>query len=112
MNEHAKVPTAHSIELGALVEVNLDYCDEHKLRLFVQGHTRDFDGHPIYALTHKYELVGKLLDSNAQDKTPTKRMSQFDKGAIINGFPAHCLIVIESAYSIQSRIKRESSYHG
>ena len=40
----------HTIPLGTLVEVDLDYSDNHGIRLFVVMHTRDCDGSPMYAL--------------------------------------------------------------
>lgn len=41
---------AHTIPLGTLVEVDLDYSDHHGIRMFVVMHTRDCDGSPLYAL--------------------------------------------------------------
>jgi len=47
----------HSIPLFTLVEL---VCDDHEngLRFFVQNHSRDCDGTPLYDLTTDTKLVG------------------------------------------------------
>jgi len=40
----------HRIPIGTLVEVNIPYCSQHGIRMFVCEHTRDCDGTPMYAL--------------------------------------------------------------
>lgn len=42
---------SHTIPLGTLVEVDLDYSEEHGVRGFVVEHTRDCDGEPMYAIS-------------------------------------------------------------
>lgn len=36
----------HVIPIGTLVEINIDYIDEHKMRMYVIDHQRDCDGTP------------------------------------------------------------------
>lgn len=41
----------HTIPLGTLVEVTLDYSEQFGVRGFVVEHTRDCDGEPLYAIS-------------------------------------------------------------
>ena len=49
----------HSIAIGTLVEVNIDYLEEHGIRLFVCSHDRDCDGTPLYTLSFDKEAGKK-----------------------------------------------------
>ncbi len=42
---------AHTIAIGTLVEVDLEYSEQHSVRGFVVEHTRDCDGTPLYAIS-------------------------------------------------------------
>lgn len=48
----------HAIALGSLVEIDIDYSPEHRLRLFVQAHNRDCDGTPLYSLSSNIDDIG------------------------------------------------------
>jgi hypothetical protein len=52
---------SHTIPLGTLVEVDLDYVAEHGIRGFVVEHTRDCDGTPLYAISLKNLEEAMLL---------------------------------------------------
>ncbi len=72
----------HTIPLGTLVEVDLDYSDHHGIRLFVVMHTRDCDGSPMYALGSS---------SNPDD---SKYYPQWIRRYVDDGFSDECLKVI------------------
>jgi hypothetical protein len=76
---------AHAIDLGTLVEVDLDYSDEHGVRGFVVEHTRDCDGTPLYAIS----LM--LLNDALELKRLDERVYRF---AVSDGWTADCLKIV------------------
>lgn len=52
----------HAIKVGSLVEVNEESSNWVGLRMYVQGHYRDYNEKILYALTHDYSIVGKELN--------------------------------------------------
>jgi hypothetical protein len=76
---------SHTIPLGTLVEVDLDYSEEHGARGFVVEHSRDCDGEPLYAISLKpLEEAMSLKEFNPS-------VYWF---AVSNGWTADCLRVI------------------
>lgn len=98
------VEKQHSIAIGTLVEVNIDYSEEHGIRLFVCSHDRDCDGTPLYTLSFDKEAGEKLLELEKDlEKTPkytndyalTHWALTTVKGSMTGGFPEDSLIVIK-----------------
>lgn len=101
----------HSIPLFTMVEVELESSEvENGMRYFVQGHSRDCDGTPLYRLTTDVKLVGKELDLKDAIKACQKDLlngifKAVDYGRIAFNYPETCLKVVKSAEEIISKIQ-------
>lgn len=90
----------HVIPLGSLVEINLDYNEEHGCRLFVVEHSRDCDGTPLYTLSHNKNAAIELNKFKAEqcddqfDEFMRQMCMEGLKGSMTNGWSDDCLIVI------------------
>lgn len=94
----------HAIALGSLVEINIDYIPEHKLRLFVQEHSRDCDGTPLYSLSSDIKDIG-IDPSKTEFDDPLERFLHImARGRIKHGFSDKSLIVIEEGEKVLARI--------
>jgi hypothetical protein len=76
----------HSIPIGTLVEVDIEYSSHHGLRAFVCEHTRDCDGTPMYALYYSKDF--KNLEYVKEINYHVYR------GMIVDGFSDECLKVV------------------
>jgi hypothetical protein len=77
----------HTIAIGTLVEVDLEYAEEHGIRGFVVEHTRDCDGEPLYAISFK-------RPEDTQDlKMINPALYRF---TILDGWTVDCLKVIQT----------------
>lgn len=101
----------HSIPLFTMVELELESSEvENGLRYFVQGHSRDCDGTPLYRLTTDVKLVGKDIDLKDAIKSCQKDLldgiwNAVDYGRIVFNYPENCLKVIKSAEEITSKLQ-------
>lgn len=99
------IPAKHDIPLFTLVEVDCIGINEHGLRLYVQGYSRDCDGTPLYDLTHDATMVGKNIDEKPASTHPMEQYGHImDKGKVTRHFSAECLTIIESAESVMARL--------
>lgn len=94
----------HSIAIGTLVEVNVDYIEEHGIRLFVCSHDRDCDGTPLYTLSFDKEAGKKLEEVEEDLKNLSRNTNEYAlthwalttlKGCMTGGFSEESLIVIK-----------------
>lgn len=94
----------HSIAIGTLVEVNIDYSKEHGIRLFVCSHDRDSDGTPLYTLSFDKEAGKKLEEVEEDLKNLSRNTNEYAlthwafttlKGSMTGGFSEESLIVIK-----------------
>jgi hypothetical protein len=80
----------HAIPLGSLVEINLDYHDNHGMRMRVVGHDRDCDGTPLYSLS--------FLTLESIERYRKLGINEIVLNMAFTGaFSDECLIVIKSA---------------
>lgn len=97
----------HTIPLFSLVQIQDDNSEEFGLRLYVQGHSRDCDGTPLYNLTHDYRVVGKDVSTdrmrNAKDRLE-HMLAVIDTGKITGGYSADSLVVIRTADEVKNRL--------
>lgn len=99
----------HSIPLYSLVEINSE--EDNGIRLYVQNHSRDCDGTPLYDLTYDVKMVGKkvLLDDFFKEvnKNPLDAVwSAVDFGKVISHFSADSLTVIKDGSEVISTLKK------
>lgn len=96
----------HAIPLFSLVEIQCN-SEEDGLRLYVQGHSRDCDGTPLYELTYDYKIVGKDVSTErlraAKDRLE-HMIAVIDTGKVSGGYPEHCLTVIKTADEVKKRL--------
>lgn len=83
----------HAIPLGALVEVNLDYSEEHGIRMYVCEHSRDCDGTPLYTLWPS-KAIGDY-DPNPKGTLEHIQIQQAYNMKASTGWSDSCLIVIK-----------------
>jgi hypothetical protein len=97
----------HTIPLFSLVEIEYEGSEEFGLRLYVQGHSRDCDGTPLYNLTHDYRVVGKDVSTdrmrNAKDRFE-HMLAVMDTGKITGGYSADSLVVVRTADEVKNRL--------
>lgn len=96
----------HAIPLYSLVEIQYN-SEEDGLRLYVQGHTRDCDGTPLYDLTHDYRVIGKevCLSKIKKNLHPLEHMmTVVDTGRVTGGYSDSCLTVIKTADEVKARL--------
>lgn len=101
----------HFIPIGSLVEIKKtngcseDDDDNHGLRLFVVGHSRDCDGTPLYVLSHKKEALFTKLEKMEKDLKHLPDSSFMERsliqaniwllqGAMDDGYSEESLLVI------------------
>lgn len=99
----------HTIPLYTLVEIGGD-TTSNGLRLYVQGHSRDCDGTPLYDLTFDYEVVGEDLSSDAlrhirdtQDPY-THVFAVVASGSIVRHYSAESLTIIKTADEVKKSL--------
>ena len=95
----------HSIPLGSLVEIDLNYSNKHGLRLFVCEQNRDCDGEPLYSLTSDIEDLFPIKQT--EDDRLNALRDLLRQGRIIHGMSVSCLKVIERGESVLARVKKE-----
>lgn len=106
----------HNIALYAKVQITTGI--NKGITLFVQGHSRDCDGTPLYCLTHDWRVIGKDVSSDALHKklvgvldNMTRSITQYShavaSGSVYNGVPEECLIVVESAEDVLASISAD-----
>lgn len=83
-DENMKMP--HTIPIGSLVEVDLNYSSKHGVRGFVVEHTRDCDGTPLYAIGLK------PAEELAEIRNMNYHLYRF---MIEDGWPEDCLLIIK-----------------
>lgn len=99
----------HTIPLYSLVEINSD--EDNGIRLYVQKHSRDCDGTPLYDLTYDIKMVGKTvaLDSFFKEvnKSPLDAVwKAVDFGKVISHFSEQSLTVIKEGNEVISNLKK------
>lgn len=97
----------HTIPLFSLVQIQDDGSEEFGLRLYVQGHSRDCDGTPLYNLTLDYRVVGKDLsfDSIKNIQNPLEKyFATMDMGKYTGGYSADSLVVIKTGEDVKNRL--------
>lgn len=77
----------HNIPIGTLVEVDIEYSDQHGIRAFVCEHTRDCDGTPLYALYYSKDFQNLFW---TKENAP-----QHYRSMITDGFSDEALKVIK-----------------
>lgn len=101
----------HAVPLYSLVEVDLPNEIEHGMRLFVQSHSRDCDGTPLYNLTLDWRLIDRKFgrDYIASNSDPASSLTRYvgtlREGAVIGGYSESSFKVVCSAEEIIDRIK-------
>lgn len=91
----------HNISLGSLVETSSEDTEgQGGLRLFVVGHYFDFDGVPLYRLSHNKEFMGKEQEEYAlKEGEESDYFKIFYKGhwsgGVSSGWPENWLTVIK-----------------
>lgn len=97
----------HTIPLFSLVEIEYEGSEEFGLRLYVQGHSRDCDGTPLYNLTYDYRIVGKDVSTDrvrAAKDSLDHMLAVIDTGKITGGYSAESLVVIRTADEVKGRL--------
>ncbi len=100
----------HSIPLYSLVEINFNEYDG--IRLYVQNHSRDIDGSPLYDLTYDLTLIGKeVLLSNFFKEVNNNTLinsvwKAVDFGKVLCHFSADSLTVIKEGNEVISKLKQ------
>ena len=99
----------HTIPLYTLVEIGGD-TTSNGIRLYVQGHSRDCDGTPLYDLTHDYQVVGDDLSNDAlrhiretQDQY-THYFAIIDSGKVVRHYSADSLTIIKTADEVKKSL--------
>lgn len=77
----------HNIPIGAMVEINLEYNEDHGARLWVADHTRDCDGYPLYAL-----YCSSNISIYEYVKEANPKLARY---MISDGWTEDCLIVLK-----------------
>ena len=99
----------HTIPLYTLVEIGGD-TTSNGMRLYVQGHSRDCDGTPLYDLTHDYAVVGKDFSNEALCRIRdtkdeyTHFFAIVDSGKIVRHYSAESLTVIKTADEVKNSL--------
>lgn len=94
---------AHTIPLFTLVELKCDPewpCITDGLRLYVQGHSRDCDGTPLYDLTANYKVIGRNLHVRSAETEEDRMYCHLYSGAIMHSYGESSLEVIKTAAEI------------
>lgn len=93
----------HAFPLLTLVELGADSDGSRitdGLRLYVQGHHRDCDGTPLYALTQDYVTVGRNLKPREAITDDDRHFANRHRGAVDRGYPERSLTVIKRAEDV------------
>lgn len=83
----------HKIPLGALVEINCDYSDEHGIRMFVCDHNRDCDGTPLYTLWPSKSISSYTANIVGNDEIA--QIQRLNNMQAVSGWGDDSLIVIK-----------------
>ncbi|MFK4135961.1 hypothetical protein ACI2KR_27305 [Pseudomonas luteola] len=97
----------HMYPLYSLVELHTpdgyDSVDDG-LRLFVQGHDRDCDGTPLYALTFEPETIGKNVRVYKAQTFDERLFCESYQGKVMFGYNESRLKLIQHGDELRQRI--------